>query len=146
MKTEIVPGMSDHSAVITYIDLKPKTYRKTPHNIHQYKHADFDKLRDDLVSFSRTFLENTPFARSLDENWSLLKQALLTGIKDHIPTKMTKTNRSLPWITSDIKSMIRRKDRAYRKARKTKSHSDWDAYKTCRNKTQKMQGKSSELV
>ena len=116
--------------------------QKTPHKVYLYKRANFDKLREDMSAFSNTFLGSDPLSRTLDENWTMLKEALLTGIKDNIPTKMTKTNRSLPWITNDIQAMIRKKDRLHRKATRSKSNKDWDIYKLCRNATQKMQAKS----
>ncbi len=120
--------MSDHTAVITMIDVKPKPNRKAPHQIYLYKRADFDKLRDDLLSFSNRFLQRNPHPRSLEENWTQLKEALLRGIKGSIPMKMTKENQRLPWINRDIQKMIRQKACLCKKAKQSKCAGDWTRY------------------
>ena len=50
----------------------------------------------------------------------------------HIPTAMTKSRHDLPWLTTDIKRQIRRKDRCYPTARETKTKSDWSTYQRMR--------------
>ena len=59
-------------------------------------------------------------------------------MKKHIPTAMTKFRHDLPWLTTDIKQQIRRKDRCYRKARKTKTKSDWSTYQHMRHNIQEL--------
>ena len=94
-QTEVVHSMSDHSAIITMTDVKSKPHRKSPRNLCLYKRANFDKLRQYMSSFSNTFLGSDPLSRTLKDNWTMLNETLLTGIKNRFPTKMTKTNRSL---------------------------------------------------
>ena len=53
-------------------------------------------------------------------------------------TTKSKTKRHLPWITRNIKCEIRKKDRQYRKARKSKKHEDWSAYRIKRQQLQKL--------
>ena len=110
----------------------------TPHKVYLYKHAYFDKLREDKLSFSNTFFGIDPLSRTLDDNWTMLKEALLTGIKGNISTMKIKANHRLPWITNNIQVMICKKDCLLRKATRSKSCKDWDIYKLCRVTIQKM--------
>ncbi len=132
--------MSDHWAIITMIAVKPKPNRKPPHQVYLYKRADLDKLREDLLSFSNRFPQSNPLSRSLEENWTQLKEAL-RGIKDNIPTKMTKENRSLPWINRHIQ-MIRLEWPPLQEGKTIQIHQLLDPVKQCRNATHKMQARS----
>ena len=131
---EVVPGMSDHLAILTTVNIRQKAHTKPPHKVYRYKAANFDALHADMETYANQFLHSNVLARSIDENWCKFKVALHTAMKKHIPTAMTKSRHDLPWlITTDIKRQIRRKDRCYRKARKTKTKSDWSTYREHRH-------------
>ena len=51
-KVEVVPGMSDHLAVLISLDVCPKPYIKAPHKFHLYKRDNFDGLREDMSNMS----------------------------------------------------------------------------------------------
>ena len=122
---EVVPGMSDHLAVLTTLDVHPKQLsNKLSHTVYKYKSANFDGLRADMAAYAAMFLMENPTSRTTEENWKSFKSALHQAI-----TKKSKTKRHLPWITWNIKCEIRMKDRQYRKARKSKKHEDWSAYR-----------------
>ena len=89
-----------------------------------------------VCCLSNRFLQSNPLSRSLGENWTQLKEALLRGIKDNIMTKMTKEIQSLSWINHDIQKMVLQKDHLYKKAKWSKSANDWTRYKQCRHATQ----------
>ena len=128
--------MSDHLAILTTVNIRPKAHTKPPHKVHPYKAANFDALRADMETYANQFLHSNVLARSINENWCEFKVALHTAMKKHIPTAMTKSRHDLPWLTTDIKQQMRRKDRCYRKARKTKTKSDWSTYQRMRQNIQ----------
>ena len=39
---EVVPGMSDHLAILTTVNIRPKAHTKPPHKVYRYKSANFD--------------------------------------------------------------------------------------------------------
>ena len=80
-------------------------------------------------------MEN-PTSRTTEENWKSFKCALHQAIIKHVPTTKSKTKLHLPWITRNIKCEIRKKDRQYRKAGKSKMHEDWSTYRIKRRITQ----------
>jgi len=47
----------------------------------------------------------------------------------HIPSKYKSSRHNLPWLTNEIKRMIRRKQRKFNLAKKTGNQHDWKCYK-----------------
>ena len=125
-----VPGMSDYLAVVTTLDVRPKQHsNKLSHTVYKYKSANFEGLRADKAAYAAMFLMENPTSRTTEENWKSFKSALYQAIIKHVPTTKSKTKRHLPWITRNIKCEIRKKDRQYRKARKSKTQEVWSAYR-----------------
>ena len=91
-----------------------------------------------MKSYCFQFLMGSPTFRTTEETWKSFKSASHPAIIKHVPTTKSKTKRNLPWITRNIKCEIRKKDRQYRKARKSKKHKDWSAYRIQRQHLQKL--------
>jgi hypothetical protein len=49
----------------------------------------------------------------LEENWTNFKVTLIEAMKKHIPQKKISSRWNVPWITTEIKKLIRKKRRAY---------------------------------
>ena len=62
---------------------------------------------------------------------------LQQAIDKHVPQKQVKPNRKLPWITTQLKRMIRKRERLFKKARRSKLASYWQSYKSYRNSVKK---------
>ena len=62
--------------------------------------------------------------------------ASLKSIFDrHAPIRnKTVKGKPSPWLRKDVKRLVDNKNRLYRKARKTKTDTDWEAYKLARNR------------
>ena len=93
-------------------------------------------MKSDLQNFHGQFFPDYS-QRSTNENWLMVKDFLLNTMERHIPSKTTKSQASKPWITPQLKRMIRRKTRLYKKAKRTNSTSDWDQFKSFRKEVQK---------
>ena len=59
-------------------------------------------------------------------------------MNSHVPYKMSKTRRNLPWINVQIKRQMRKRDRLYSKAKKSNASHDWKSFKKCRNRVVKV--------
>ena len=59
-------------------------------------------------------------------------------MEDLIPSKMSKSRRHLPWITTDLKRKMRKRDRLFKKARRNPSTSKWKAFRQHRNVVAKL--------
>ena len=74
---------------------------------------------------------------SVDENWNHFKLKLQQTIDKHVPLKQVKSNKNLPWITTQLKRVIRKRERLFKKARRSKRASHWQCYKSYRNLVKK---------
>ena len=48
LRTDIIPGISDHDAVYAEIDIKPVRHKQTPRKISLYKKASWDSMKTDM--------------------------------------------------------------------------------------------------
>ena len=60
-------------------------------------------LRDHLASFKDSFLSSDQSDLSVDDMWVCFKSEVLAAVERFIPSKMTKTKYSLPWIDNSVK-------------------------------------------
>ena len=44
----ITPGLSDHDIVLIQVNVKPEVLKQVPRNIHLYKKADWDQLKQSM--------------------------------------------------------------------------------------------------
>ena len=102
--TYVVPGMSDHSAVICDINFKTKPPLNPPRSVYLYRSADVGGLQEQLRNS-------------------------YTCIKKNIPQKILNKKKSTPWFNSRIKRLIRQKQRRYNAARHSDSLQDWRKFK-----------------
>ena len=59
-----------------------------------------------------------------------------------IPSKITKGTRHLPWISVQIKRLMRKRDKSYRKARRPDRPNYWSAFRKHRNFVAKIVAKA----
>ena len=57
-------------------------------------------------------------------------------IEKRVPSKMTTSRHINPWVNIDMKRLMRRKQRAYRKGRRTNAKRDLDRYKRLQREVQ----------
>ena len=69
--------------------------------------------------------------------WKEFKDDVLKAMDDHIPTKIIKKRDLHPWINSTVRSGLRRKQRAYNRARDSNKDSDWEKFRSVRKEVQK---------
>ena len=125
------PGLSDHDAVLATIKTPNCRAKKPPRTIYLYKSADWDTIKEDLCNLSHTFFElNNQSPQSLEENWTFFIQNLQQIVNDNTPTKTSTTKTHLPWMTSTLKRLIRKKQRVYNRARRYHRDTDWSEYKS----------------
>ena len=56
-----------------------------------------------------------------EELWTTFKDSLLAAVKKFIPNKTARPKTCQPWVTPSIRKLINRRDRTYRKMKKTGS-------------------------
>ena len=109
---------------------KPKITSYTRH-IWTYNQGNYNLLREKAA--------NTDWNSLQDNNINIhaenITNYILTIAKECIPNKTIRVRPSEPpWITSNIKQNIRRRKRAYKKAKRTNSIIHWNKFRKQRNK------------
>ena len=89
-----------------------------------------------MNNFAGGYIESLP-SLSVEEGWSIFKAKLQTTIDKHIPSKMTSSRQHLPWITPSIRRMIKKQQRLYNKAKKTRKSKYWDTFHCLKHDTHK---------
>jgi len=74
-------------------------------------------MKQDMETLQQSFTDSEHM--STEELWQKFKLALKGSMAKHIPTKKPRRKESLPWMTSGIHHLIRKRDRLYRKMKKS---------------------------
>lgn len=125
--TTVIPGLSDHHAVVASIKTK----------IHRVKHSgnrrvfffdrgDYSSINEKLYSYLPVF-ECLADDKDVHELWRLFKNKLLELVEAHVPSadssKMKK--RRKPWMTSRLLRLINKRKRLFAKFKRTKRTSHY---------------------
>lgn len=126
--------LSDHDVVACSLRICVPRKKVNPRKIYLLSKGNFKDMRSDALRFSREkFFNGHSGKRSLEDNWSMIKGFLSDMMSKHIPTKVCRSNNSLPWISNKIRRLIRRKNRTHAKAKKTGSQrlrSKWQSLRS----------------
>ena len=119
ISARVVPGVSYHDAPLMEISLKPIRVTKKPQEVPQYKSANWVKFSEyitaELNKASPELTINAPPDADVDLIWNKFRDILTEGISLFIPHRKTRVRLDLPYITGEIRRLIRRRDRLYKK-------------------------------
>ena len=79
-----------------------------------YKKTNWEGLKSYVKSCCNEILTNHG-NKDVEEIWLSFKTVTDKGISQFVPIKKVGTKRSLPWITQEIKRLIRRRDSLFQK-------------------------------
>ena len=120
-RVEILPGISDHDAV--YFEYKSKVTlnnnRRNP--IPLYNKANWLKMKEDMKALKLVIEKMEQENESTENLWLKYKTVQEKTTKENIPHKIPGKSDSYPWITVEIKKLIRKRNRIYRKMIKQKT-------------------------
>ena len=134
-KCKTIPGVGDHDIVI--VDSKTIASRLKPprRTIYLWDKANIEGLHDDASLFARDFLAKI-FDNTI-EMWDEFHQHLNSIQSKNVPSKQSRTGHTHPWINTNIRRLIRRRDRAYHKAKASKKDRDWKRYRTLKTEVKR---------
>ena len=100
-----------------------------------YRRSNWEDFKTDLSVFGKTFINSD----QTDPNyaWNMFKIELNRLSSLHIPTKMCKSRRDLPWITPQIIRLIRKRDKMYTKLKHLNTSSTSKQFKDLKYNIQK---------
>ena len=109
----VIPGVSDHDAVLTEINIKPLRNKQTPRKIPLYKKADWEGLKEHIYEFGRSLQSNFTISTPVNQLWHNITSELERAINKFIPHKTAKIKDRQPWINTKIRRLMRKRDKLY---------------------------------
>ena len=121
----IIPGISDHNIVDIRVNISAKIAYQKPRKISLYKKANWEGLNKSVEGYHQDMLKEDKYSKLNTESlWSNFTSKLNELVDKFIPTKKASNRNKLPWVNQQLKNLIRRRDRAFRKYKKTQNPSD----------------------
>ena len=99
-----------------------------------YSKADWDTIREKTRNFVTNLLDNFPSC-DVNDNYVKLKNHIDQVIDAHIPSKRVTIRFNVPWITTNIKRMCRKKQRLYNRAIRTRKSRHWEKFRAHKKDT-----------
>ena len=98
--------------MVADVNVTPQVGRQKPRNVPLYRKADWDGFRKYISNFASDFMTNY---ENLDDEqlWNSFKSAIYQGISKFVPIKRFGVKNSLPWITQEIKRLMRKRDKLF---------------------------------
>ena len=125
----VTPGISDHDIVVLDSDLKAQGQKTKPRNFFQYKKRDMTGLQEHIQQATDFYMSRIPETEPIGNVWAQFKDIICNAMTKFIPQRQLESHHNLPWITTEIKSGMRRKQRLYNKAKKEGTDSAWAKYR-----------------
>ncbi|KAK3913631.1 RNA-directed DNA polymerase from mobile element jockey [Frankliniella fusca] len=126
-----VSGLSAHDLLYAAFMFSVPKYKKLSVTCRNFSKFNEDTVKQDIIEAP---WENMFYSVHIDEKVSIFNE-ILTGIYDkHAPFKtFVIKNQPKPWVTQEIVSLIKQRDTAYHRYRRTKMQNDSVIYKSLRN-------------
>ena len=107
-------GAADHDIVFIDINTRAAIPKRTPSTRLQYHKADW-------AAMSREAEKYVVPNGNIQHMWDSFEKFHQSLIDKFVPSCQSKPPKQKPWVTTELKSLFNKRDRAHRKARETKS-------------------------
>ena len=115
--------------VFADFNIKAPLPPKPPREVHLWKKLDEETFCKEAQDFADTFMNSQPDTKSVEENWCTFRESLTDLISKNVPTKMVSSSPQVPWLTSRLLKLCRKKEKSYSKAKKFGGADRWSKYK-----------------
>ena len=122
-------GLGDHEVVRIKASLQPIRKKPIKRKIQLWSRADNITLQKEAHELKIRFLNNFSVKDNVTDMWNYLKVEINNIIEKNVPTKETSSKCHQPWINSEVKKLIRKKNRWFTKAKKSNSRKVWEKYR-----------------
>ena len=114
----------------------PIQQKQKPRKVLLFNKADWPTLKAKLKHFQQSFLANH-LSKTVDELWTDFTNTLDKLSEECIPSKLIRGKSSLPWITQEMKRLIRKRDRLYTRFKNSRDHDIRTKFQTLRQEIKK---------
>ena len=119
---------SDHRSIQLSLNWAKCPATKVTRRIWNYSRADWETICRILVTLPSP-------TDDIDLSWISWKSHLLRVLSSHIPTKVCRVKKSLPWISSEVLNLFRKRDIAFSQFNATNSNFYLNKFRLLRNKS-----------
>ena len=99
-------------------------------------------MREKLRSFQSEFEEKAT-TEDVDKLWTVFKNKIHSLIDQYVPSKLLRGNKlQKPWISREVKALIRKRDKLFKKQRRAGRPQDIRHYKETKARLQKAERQS----
>ena len=85
--------------------------KKPQRKVYLHQKGDYESMRKVAFEFAKEkYFNGYPDTRSVQENFNLIISIIQDSPDKHIPSKTSRSISSVPWITSEIRRKIRRRN------------------------------------
>ena len=135
-KVNCSPGLGDHDVVSAEALLKPTLHKQKPRKVFIFSKADWPTLKAKMKLYQQSFLSNH-YGQTVEQLWTDFTTTLDKLVQECIPAKLIRGKSSLPWITQEIKRLIRKRDSLYRKFKRSGDSDIKTKFQTLRQQIKK---------
>ena len=121
-----VPGISDHNIIVTDIDTKPMTINQPKRKCYLFSRANWQGLNDSFKDLSDNIQKLCHERKDVNDLWNLFRDTIKDNLDNFIPSRMRGGKQKSPSINRDLKRMLKKKQRLFIQARKSRN---WDNYR-----------------
>lgn len=126
-------NLSDHELIFCYICYKKVISPTIFRTIRCFKNFDQNMFYQELLQLPLQYLMQI---NDVNDKIAFLNEQLLCLFDKHAPVKTIKiTNKKTPWITDNVRLMMKLRDKAKAQYLKNKTNGKWEYYKSLRNLT-----------
>ena len=139
-----ISGLGDHEVVRINSSLQAPRKKPTKRRIQLWNKVDVSKLKEEVLALSTNFLKKFSPSDNVLDIWNFLKIEFYKIIEKNVPTKLTSSKIHQPWINTETKRLLRKKNRWFKKAKSSDSPHIWNTYKKIKSQTQRTCRKTHE--
>ena len=136
-----VPGISDHNIITVDFSIRSQQPKKPKRTIKQWSKVDWEAVKEESSTFWDDFLSHHN-ERTVESNYKAFCQHVNDIITSHVPTKQSNSRHKVPWLTTKIWHMCRKKQQLYNHAKKSRKEHHWSTYKSHKKSTTKALNKA----
>ena len=140
---------SDHDVVLLDTAYRPHRARLPRCKLYMWRKADTQGIKQHLWSFSTSFTNSCEHcsspeyqqSNSIECMWTNFKAAITLAVDKYVPTKMSNTRQTHPLVDTKLGRLMRQKQRAHWRAKKTRKENTGEDTKINRGEHRILPGK-----
>lgn len=114
--------------MVADVNINPQIGRQKLRYVPLYRKADWDGFKKYISKFASDFMTNYE-TFTVEQSWNSFKSAINQGISKFVPIKRFGEKKSLPWITQEIKRLVRKRDKIFQLQRRSGRSKDRHHFK-----------------